>query len=93
MKPGPKQSGQSLLYKDAALLIKSSWDGFWDFIGEGRVYRQLYIQNFPGRKVNILGGHTIGHSMQKNYMYMCPIAYDFRDNFVSLYSFKIVDKK
>jgi hypothetical protein len=31
------------------------------------------IQSVPGGKVNILGGHSIGHSKQKLYMYMCPI--------------------
>jgi hypothetical protein len=25
-----------------------------------------YIQSVPGEKVNILGGHSIGHSKQKN---------------------------
>jgi hypothetical protein len=25
-----------------------------------------YIQSVPGGKVNILGGHSIGHSMQKS---------------------------
>jgi hypothetical protein len=33
------------------------------------------IQSVPGGKVNILGGHNIGHSKQKVYMYMfhCPV--------------------
>jgi hypothetical protein len=53
----------------------------------------LYIQSVPGRKVSILGGHTIGHSKQKVYMYMCPIPNGFRDRAISLYSSKIFDKK
>jgi hypothetical protein len=45
-----------------------------------------YIQNVPGRKVNILGGHSIGHSKQvKIYKYMCPIPNGFRDRAISLY--------
>jgi hypothetical protein len=51
------------------------------------------IQGVPGRKVNILGGHSIGHSKQKVYMYMCPIPNGFRDRAISLYSSSIVDKK
>jgi hypothetical protein len=33
----------------------------------------IYIQGVPGGRVNILGGHRIGQSKQKVYMYMCPI--------------------
>jgi hypothetical protein len=44
------------------------------------------IQSLPGGKVNILGGHSIGHSKQKVYMYMCPIPNGFRDRAISLYS-------
>jgi hypothetical protein len=29
------------------------------------------IQNVPGGKVNILGGHSIGHFNQKKKVYMC----------------------
>jgi hypothetical protein len=43
--------------------------------------------------LNILGGHSIGHSKQKNCIYMCPIPKGFRDRAVSLYSSKAVDKK
>jgi hypothetical protein len=45
-----------------------------------------YIQNVPGGKVNILGGHSIGHSKQKNTicMYMCPITNGFRNRAISL---------
>jgi hypothetical protein len=43
--------------------------------------------------VNILGGHSIGRSKQKVYMYMCPIPNGFRGRAISLYSSKIVDKK
>jgi hypothetical protein len=52
-----------------------------------------FIQSVPGGKVNILGGHSIGHSKQKVYMYVCLIPKDFRDRAISLYSSKIVDKK
>jgi hypothetical protein len=31
----------------------------------------------PRRNVNILGGHGIGHSKQKLYMYMCPMPNGF----------------
>jgi hypothetical protein len=46
-----------------------------------------------GAKFNILGGHDIGHSKQKVYMYMCPIPNGFRDRAISLYTSKIVYKK
>jgi hypothetical protein len=29
------------------------------------IYAPAYIQGVPGGKVNILGGHSIGHSKQK----------------------------
>ena len=32
------------------------------------LYIYIYIQCVPGEKVNILGGHSIGHSKQK-YLY------------------------
>jgi hypothetical protein len=51
------------------------------------------IQSVTGEKVNILGGHSIGYSKQKLYMYMCTIPNYFRDRDISLYSSKIVDKK
>jgi hypothetical protein len=45
------------------------------------------IQDVPGGNANILGGHSIGHSKQKEvYMYMCPIPNGFRDTAISLYS-------
>jgi hypothetical protein len=44
------------------------------------------IQNVPGGKVSTLGGHSIGHSKQKVYMYMYPIPNSFRDRAISLYS-------
>jgi hypothetical protein len=50
-------------------------------------------QNVRGGKVNILGGHSIGHSKQKMNVYMCPIPNGFRIRAISLYSSKIVDKK
>jgi hypothetical protein len=43
--------------------------------------------------VNILGDHSIGHSEQKWYKYMCPIPNSFRDRAISLYISKIVDKR
>jgi hypothetical protein len=55
------------------------------------------MQGVPGRQVNILGGHSIGHSKPKKciyiYIYMCPIPNVSRDRAISLYSSKIVDKK
>jgi hypothetical protein len=38
-----------------------------------------FIESVPGEKVNIPGGHRIGHSKQKLYMYMCHILNGFRD--------------
>jgi hypothetical protein len=37
------------------------------------------IQGVPRETVNILGGHSIGHSKQKTYMNMCAISNGFRD--------------
>jgi hypothetical protein len=48
----------------------------------------LAVQN-----VSILGGHSIGHSKQKLYMYMYSTSNGFRDRAISLYSSKTVDKK
>jgi hypothetical protein len=48
--------------------------------------KSMIIQNAPGGKVNILGGHNIGHSKQKIYMYMCPIPNGFRNRAISVYS-------
>jgi hypothetical protein len=36
------------------------------------------IQNVPGEKVNIMGGHSIGHSKREVYMNMCRIPIGFR---------------
>jgi hypothetical protein len=44
------------------------------------------IQIIPGEKVDIIGGHSIGHSKQKFYMHVCPIPNGFRDRAISLYS-------
>jgi hypothetical protein len=55
--------------------------------------RKTNIRDVPGGEVNILGGHSIGYSTQKVYMYMCPIPNGFRDKVISLYSSKIVDKE
>jgi hypothetical protein len=53
-----------------------------------------YIQGVPGVTVSILGGHSIGHSMQKEvHMYMCPIPNGFRDRAISLYSSRTIDKR
>jgi hypothetical protein len=51
------------------------------------------IQIVPGGKVNILGGHRIGHSKQKLYTQMCAIPNILRNRAISPYSSKIVDKK
>jgi predicted transport protein len=54
----------------------------------------MVIQSVPKWKETIVEGHSIGHSEQKVYMYMCPIQNDLRDRTISLYSCsKIVDKK
>jgi hypothetical protein len=46
--------------------------------------RATYIQGASGEKVNILGGHSIGYSKQKLYMYMCPIPNDFQDRAIDI---------
>ena len=45
------------------------------------LYRDMApnIQGVLGRKVNILGGLSMGHSKKNVYMYMCPIPNGFRD--------------
>jgi hypothetical protein len=47
----------------------------------------LYIQSDPGGKINILGGHTVGHSKQET-----AYIHGFYSE-RSLYSSRIVDKK
>jgi hypothetical protein len=47
----------------------------------------------PGGKVNILGGHSTGHSKQKGVYVHVIIPNSFRDTAISLYSSKIVDNK
>jgi hypothetical protein len=37
------------------------------------------MQNALGGRVNILEGHSIGHSKQNVHMYMCLIPNSFRD--------------
>jgi hypothetical protein len=75
------------------------WNIQVSFLGgllSGLLYDTLTIDNIqdvPGENVNILGGHSIGHSKETVYMYLCPIPNGFRDRAVSLYSSKIVDKK
>jgi hypothetical protein len=39
----------------------------------------INIQGVPGGKVNILGGHSTGHSKKTVCMNMCPIPNGFRD--------------
>jgi hypothetical protein len=46
----------------------------------------LYTKDVSAGKMNILGGHSIGHSKEKMYMYLCPIPNGFRDRAISLYS-------
>jgi hypothetical protein len=48
------------------------------------IHTYTHIQGVPGGKVNILGGHSIGHSKQKRYMNMCPIPNGFRDRTIWL---------
>jgi hypothetical protein len=48
--------------------------------------RGVHIYNVPGGKFSILGGHSIGHSKQNVYMYICPIPNGFRDRTFSLYT-------
>jgi hypothetical protein len=53
----------------------------------------IILTEFIIYKVNVLGGHSIGHSKKNLYMYVCPIPNGFWDRDISLYSSKIVDKK
>jgi hypothetical protein len=49
-----------------------------------KIYNTIeYETEGPGGKVNILGDHSIGHSKQKLYMYMCPIPKGF--SFIELF--------
>jgi hypothetical protein len=65
--------------------------GLWDIYDDISIEN---IQSIHGGKVNILGGHSVGHSKQRSvYMYMCPIPNTFRDRDISHYSSKTVDKK
>jgi hypothetical protein len=50
------------------------------------IYTHTRTQDVPEEKVNILRGHSIGHSKQKLYMYMCPIPNGVRDRAISPYS-------
>jgi hypothetical protein len=62
----------------------------------GDTSQNIYIYIYTdcsGGEDNILGGHNIGHSKQKVYMYMCPIPNGFRDRVISLCICKIIDKK
>ena len=69
-------------------LVSRQWDAVdWacvQFMDNLRAY--VDTQGVPGGKVNIQGGHSIGHYKQKVYMYMCPIQNGFRDRDISLYS-------
>ena len=55
------------------------------------IYIYICIQDVPGGKVSVLGGHGIGHSQQKKCTF--PIPNGFQDRAISLYSCEIVDKK
>jgi hypothetical protein len=58
------------------------------------IYKESSYTGCPRRKGHdILGGHNIGRSKQKLYMYICPIPNGFRVKAISLYSSKIVNKK
>jgi hypothetical protein len=57
------------------------------------IAQQCLIQNVPGGKVNVLGGHSIGHSKQEGIHVHVSYAEQSRDRAVSLYRCKIVDKK
>jgi len=56
----------------------------WDYLEfEPHHYSNIQwyplIQSVPGGNDNILGGHIIGHSKQKVYMYTCLTPNDFKD--------------
>jgi hypothetical protein len=51
------------------------------------------IQGVPVGKVNIPGGHSIGHSKQKSVYVHVSYSERFPSRTISLYSSKIVGKK
>jgi hypothetical protein len=57
------------------------------------LYFRVGLQDVPGGKIIIMGGHIMDHYKQEVYMYMCPIPNGFRDRAISMYSSETVDKK
>jgi hypothetical protein len=58
---------QNLNYnRGKRLLTKRNKSNFVIIVSTIHPVTISYIQSVPGRKVNILGGHSIGHSNQKN---------------------------
>jgi hypothetical protein len=46
----------------------------------------FHMQQFSGRKFNILGGYSVGHCKQKEiYVYMCSVPNASRDRGILLY--------
>jgi hypothetical protein len=54
---------------------------------------ETYVQNVPGGKVNIVGGHSIGHSKQKNVYVHVSYSERFPRLILELYSSIIINKK
>jgi hypothetical protein len=46
----------------------------------------IHVQNVPGGRVSIMGGHSVCFSKQKLYMYMRPIPNGSWDRAISLYN-------
>jgi hypothetical protein len=80
----------SVLWVGFALTLSCEWmlsDQDHHFMWSGGCCSsRIYVQDVPGGKVSILGGHSIGHFKQNVYVYVCPIPNGFRDRAISLYS-------
>jgi hypothetical protein len=52
-----------------------------------------HLHSVPGGEVNILGGHSIGHSKQKSAYVHVSFPNSFRDTAISLYSANLLIRK
>jgi len=74
---------QRQLEEDGKIIVKWAQEvveTLYNLLNFIYIHIYIYIQGVPGGKVNILGGHSIGHSKQ-NYIHvnMYPIPNGFRD--------------
>jgi hypothetical protein len=52
--------------------------------GKVPLRRSRLIQSVSRGKINTMGGHSIGHSRQKVYMYICSIPNGFRESYFTV---------